>query len=187
MTLNVRNLEWLRGQKEWTPETGARLHEMMTDMLKGHNILEQQTNSNFNGEPAPPPAIQRMSVTPTEVGHHVSITHEGDFYRGIHYHVEASDNPHFTNPYPVYTGPAREMDLATGSKTLYFQAFASYGNSGNTSTVYHGGSVPQPVKGGTIGRAGPSQGSGTGRPGQGQSGFGPIPWRGNNPPVRSKS
>ena len=184
MTASARNLDWLRGLKEWTPEAGARFHEMITDMLKNDSILEQQTNSNISGVPAPPPRLQSVTVTPTGVGHHISINHGADFYRGVYYHVESSDNAHFSNPFPAYSGPAREIDLATGSQKLFFRAFASYQNSNNTSTVFHGGATPLPVAGGTAVPRGTSQGSGTGRPGEGISGFGPVQYRGSKPPQR---
>lgn len=186
MPINVRNLDWLRSLKggELPPEAGARLHEMLRDIVGGLNTLEQQTNSNLTGHPAPPPEIQGVTVTPTAVGHHVSINHGADFYRGAYYHVESSTSPNMTNPFPAYSGPAREIDLATGNQTLYFQAFSSYQNSGNTPAVFHGGQIPKPVTGGIATPRGTSQGSGTGRPGQGIAGFGPIPWRGLVPPVR---
>lgn len=187
MSLSVRNLAWLRSLKiEGVPDAGARLHEIVQDLMKGTNTLEQQTNSNLDGVPAPPPRLQAMTVTPTSVGHHVSINHGASFYRGIYYHVETSDNAHFSNPFPAYSGPAREIDLATGAQKLYFRSFASYQNSDNTTTIFHGGSVPQPVTGGTHVPRGVSQGSGTGRPGEGVSGFGTLQYRGNNPPERGK-
>ena len=183
-----RNLDWLRSLKvdSLPQDFGARLYELAKDLNRNSETLEQQTNSNLAGHPAPPPSLQAITVTPTLVGHHVSINHGGEYYRGVHYHVESADNPHFTNPFPAYSGPAREIDLATGSQELYWQAFASYPNSGNTTTVFHGGSTPQPVKGGTFTARGVSQGSGTGRPGQGRAGFGPIPFLGSKPPVRGQ-
>lgn len=189
MPANLRNLDWLRSVKvEGYPDFGARLFEALND-TRGHlNTLEDQTNSNLNGIPAAPPNIQAVTVTPTAVGHHVTINHGADFYRGLSYHVESADNPHFTNPFPEYSGPAREINLATGSQNRYFRAFASYQNSGNTPIVYHGGQTPQPVKGGTVFAGAPqqSQGSGTGLPGEGHSGFGTVPFRGSKPPVRNK-
>ena len=181
----MRNLAWLRGLKiDGIPDFGSRMHELVSDLVKGTNVLEQQGNFDLTGTPAPPPPLQSITVTPSETGHHVSINHGGNFYRGAYYHVEYADNPHFTNPFPAYSGPAREIDLATGSKNLYFQAFASYQNSNNTSIVYHGGSSPQPVQGGITTPLGASQGGGTSRPGEGRAGFGSVPWRGSNPPQR---
>jgi hypothetical protein len=187
MPASAPGLDWVRSLKlEGHPEMGANLHRLLRSFRDDLNTLEQQGNFNLNGTPAAPPNIQNVTVTPTSVGHHISINHGEAFYQGLYYHVESADNPHFTNPFPAYSGPAREIDLATGNQTLYFQAFASYQNSGNTPVVYHGGQTPQPVTGGKNVPRGTSQGGGTGRPGEGRSGFGPVPWRGLNPPVRNK-
>lgn len=178
MTVNIRNLDWLRSVKiEGHPEFGARLSETIRDLVAATSNIEQQTNSNASGEPAPPPPLQAVTVTPTAVGHHVSIDHGSEFYRGAFYHVESSATPAMTNPFPAYSGPAREIDLATGDQTLYFQAFASYATSGNTSPVFHGGTIPKAVTGGVSVPRGTSQGSGTNQPGQGLAGFGSIPFR----------
>lgn len=182
-----RNLAWLRSlQIPGVPEFGSRMNELISDLVANDQQLAQQTNSSLDAIPGPPPPLQKVVATPTETGMHVSITHQGDYYRGNFYHVEYADNPHFTNPFPAYSGPAREIDIPTGSKTLYVRAFGSYANSGNTSTVFHGGSTPQPVTGGTASPLGTSQGSGTGKPGQGISGFGPTPFTSGNgkAPVR---
>ena len=63
-----------------------------------------------------------------------SINHGGEYYRGVHYHVESADNPHFTNPFPAYSGPAREIDLATGSQGALLAGILklSMQNSSNT-------------------------------------------------------
>ena len=178
MTVNIRNLDWLRSVKvDGHPEFGARLSETIRDLITATTNIEQQTNADASGNPAPPPPLQAVTATPTSSGHHISINHGGEFYRGAYYHVEYADNPHFTNPFPAYSGPAREIDLATGGQKLYFQAFASYQASGNTSPVYHGGITPLPVTGGTIVARGTSQGGGTGQPGQGLQGFGSIAFR----------
>lgn len=186
MSANIRNLDWIKSVKVPGHEDfGARLFEALTDVKSGLGTLEQQTNSNLNGAPDPPPGLQAIKVTPTAVGHHVSISHGAEFYRGIHYHVEYADNSHFTNPFPAYTGPAREIDLATGPRSLFFRAFASYQNSGNTALIYHGGATPKVVPGGiSTSLSQQSQGSGTCQPGEGHSGFGNISFRGSKPPTR---
>ena len=181
----VRNLDWLRALKlDGIPEFGARMAELVSDLHANTSQVAEQTNSNLHGNPPPPP-LQAMTVTPTEVGHHVSIVHQPD-YRGTVYHVESSTSPNMTNPFPEYTGPAREINLATGGQKLYFQAFASYLNSGNTTPVFHGGTTPTAVTGGVITPRGASQGGGTGKPGSGLAGYGPVPFTGSKPPVRPK-
>ena len=188
MTLNVRNLDWIRSLKiEGAPEFGSRLFETISDMMKATTTLAQQTNADLSGNPAPPPRLQAMTVTPTETGAHISITHEGEFYRGISYHAEYSASPNFTNPFPVHMGPAREQDVPVGSKTLYWRAFAQYPTGDPTTAVYHGGTTPAAVTGGKASNLGTSQGSGTGRAGEGLSGYGRVPFRSKNgaPPIRS--
>jgi len=188
MSEQLRNLAWLRSLKiDGIPEFGARLSELVSDLHANTQQIAQQTNSSLTGNPQPPPPLQSVTVTPTEVGHHVSIKHEGDYYRGAVYHIESSTSPQFVNPHPEYTGPAREINLATGTQKLHFQAFASYLNSGNTTPVFHGGSTPVAVEGGKNVPRGTSQGGGTGKPGSGLAGFGPVPFTGSKPPVRGKS
>ena len=178
--ITIRHLNWLRSAKPTEEGYSSRLFEMFQDLKNATGNIEQQTNSDASGTPAAPPGIQSVTVTPTPVGHHVSINHGAEFYRGLYYHVESSDNSHFTNPFPEYSGPAREINLATGPRNLHFRVFASYQNSANSPAVYHG-----PVVGGTAFRGTlQSQGSGTGRPGEGHSGFGNVPFRGSKPPVR---
>lgn len=185
MSETPRNLSWLRKLKvDGIPDFGSRMHELVSDLVSNQKQIAQQTNSDLSGNPAPPPPLQSVSVTPTEVGHHISIAHEGDFFQGNVYHIESSESSNFTNPHPEYTGPAREINLATGTQNLHFRAFASYLNGANTAPVFHGGTTPVPVKGGTASPRGQSQGSGTGRPGQGLSGYGPVPYRGSKPPQR---
>jgi hypothetical protein len=173
------------------PEFGSKMVKMMRDFVQQSNNVESQVNANATGDVGAPPPLQSMLVTPTSVGHHVSISHGSEFFRGCVYHVEGSMNASFANPFPLYTGPAREIDLATGKAALYFQAFASYPTSANTPPVFHGGLIPQPVTGasGGVPYSGTSQGSGTGLPGQGRQGFGSNPFRSSNgiPPVRGLS
>lgn len=186
MPLSVLNLAYLRNADPNSPGYGARLYEALLSIQGAHNAVESQTNSNSNGQPEPPPNLDGILVTPTSVGHHISIQHGGEFYRGIEYHGDYADNPQFTNPFPWHAGPARELDLATGSKKLYFRAQGQYPTGSSTPPVYHGGSVPVAVTGGADVPLGLSQGSGTGIPGEGLQGFGALPYRTNTgtPPVR---
>jgi len=182
-----RNMAWLRAIKTpEIPDLGVRLHEMITDIVTNQNAIAQQTNSSLEGNPAPPPPLQRVTATSTATGVHVSIQHEGEFYRGIGYHGDYSTSPSFTNPFPFTMGPSREADLPIGNQTVYVRAFGQYPTSAPTSPVYHGGSTPMPVTGGRASTLGTSQGSGTGKPGQGLQGFGQQAYRSatGKPPIR---
>lgn len=186
MPLTLRNLAWLRTLKggQLPDDFGARMHELITDLQSNDTQIAQQTNSALGGNPQPPPPLQSMTVTPTETGVHLSLNHGGEYYRGVEYHAEYADNNQYTNPFPVHMGPSREMDVPTGTQKLYWRAAPGYQTSALAPHVVHGGNTPVPVTGGTKGMLGRSQGSGTGKPGQGLSGYGPVPYTSTNPPTR---
>jgi hypothetical protein len=171
------------------PQIGVTLYQTLRAFQTQQQNLAQQTNANLNGEPAAPPPLAGITVTSTSAGHHISLTHPGEFYRGVEYHAFYSENKHFTNPFPVYMGPSREHDVATGGKALYFGAFAQYPTGQPGPVVYHGGATPIAVTGGVDAPLGTSQGSGTGLPGVAQSGHGPVAFRSASgaPPVRGTS
>jgi|SRR5271165_3174467 len=188
MPSTPRNLAWLRGLKiDGVPDFGSRMSELVNDLVSSHNQLAQQTNANLDGHVTPPPPLQGVTATPTSTGIHVSIQHDGEFYRGTEYHGEYADNPHFTNPFPFSMGPTREYDLPIGPRTVYVRTFAQYQNGSPTNPVYHGGISPVSVTGGTHLPLGTSQGSGTGRPGQGLQGYGSTNFRSatGKPPTRT--
>lgn len=187
MPLNIKNLAYIRNVSTTEhPDLGAKLYEALQSIQSAHNNAEMQTNADSTGIPQPPPPLGGIVVTPTEVGHHVSFQHPGDFYRGVEYHGQYADNKDFTNPVPFHAGPSREIDLATGSQKLFFAGQATYPTSAPTAPVYHGGVQPIAVKGGISTPLGKSQGSGTGTPGQGLQGYGSTPFRSSNgsPPTR---
>lgn len=171
------------------PSLGVLLYQTLRAMQTHTNNLAMQVNGDVQGQPASPPPLGSITVTPTTTGHHISLNHPGEFYRGVEYHAFYADNPHFTNAFPVYMGPAREADVATGTKKLYFGAFPQYPTGNPGSVVYHGGPQPIAVAGGVESPLGTSQGSGTGLPGQAHSGHGPLQFRTLTgvPPVRATS
>lgn len=172
-----------------SPSVGVLLYQTLRAMQTHTSNLAQQTNGDVAGRPAAPPPLAGMTVTPTSVGVHVSLAHPGEYYQGVEYHAEYADNPHFSNPFPVYMGPAREHDVAVGTKKLYWRAFPQYPTGSPGAAVYHGGAQPIAVTGGVDSPLGSSQGSGTGQPGQGLAGHGPVPYRTltGAPPVRGNS
>ncbi len=173
----IRNLNYIRS----LPVFGDRLYEAISDLDHQHQTVAQQTNSNPTGQPLPPPAIDSLTVTGQNGHFHAQIHHSADFYRGVEYHIEYADNQAFQNPRPVALGPSREWHDFLGNGTYFFRAFAAYPSSPAGPAAYHGGATrPQPVSGGGL-IGGPAflapQGSGTGAPGEGLSGPGPIPFR----------
>lgn len=186
MSIKIRNLAEIRSAKEWTPELAGKVYEAIQDINSAVSNHLLQTNGDPSGQPQAPPALDAINVTPTTTGHHVSLTHTADIYRGIEYHAFYADNPNFTNAFPVYMGPSREADVATGSKRLFFGAFPQYPTGKPGPLIYHGGNQPIGVQGGTESPLGTSQGSGTGTAGVAHSGHGPVQFRSSTgvPPIR---
>jgi hypothetical protein len=187
MPLSVRNLDWLRKlDVPGVPAFGARLHETVTDIIKGANVIEQQTNSSATGNPAQPPAPQGMVVVPHPQGVDVAIQHEGDFYQGCEYYVDFADNPHFQNARTQHIGQTRNAVIPLGAWDGYFQVRAQYPTGQSSAPVIFGGASPKMVRGGSVSTVSllASEGCGTTRPGQ-PPGFG-APYRGSVPPKRIK-
>lgn len=191
MPVNVPNIDYLQSleSKEF-PDLGPKLAEALRGIAAQVTTIEQQTNSNANGQPQSPPSINSVNVTGKNGHFNIAITDNNQVYRDVHYWAEHADNPNFVNPIVIHMGMSRNHNEFLGNVTRYWRAYSSYGASPPSSPVYHGTSAqPRPVRGGgSVG--GPSfqasQGSGTGTPGQGISGPGPIPFRSSTgvPPTR---
>ncbi len=187
----LKNLSWLKSLSlPDSPDFGTKLSEMIVEMQQGIGNIAQQTNSNPTGDPLPPPPVNGLNVTANNGHFQVAINHEGaEFYRGIKYYVDHSDNPQFTNAHTVELGAARNANLFLGNSSRYFRAYAAYTPSQPGPVAYHGGAQPTPVLGGGA-IPGPrfqlSEGSGTGTRGVSHSGPGPVPFRTRTggPPTR---
>lgn len=169
----VKNLASIKAQ------FGARLYEALQSIQDQSVTMQQQTNSNATGEPAPPPPIAGVHVSTGPGGEfQVAISDPGQISRGINYFAEHADNPQFTNSHIVDMGQSRNLSAHMGSQSLYWLAYSSYSGSRPSQAAYHGSqSAPVPVKGGVAGVRSQSQGSGTGAPGQGLVGPGPVQQR----------
>ncbi len=170
---------------------GQRILEALDDIYQQHSNLAQQVNGNSTGQPQAPPQVGGLKVTGQNGHFNIAISDpKNPIYRDIHYWVEHSADPHFTNSHVIHMGQSRNHNLFLGNVTRYFRAFSSYSSSPPSTPVYHGMSAtPLPVVGGgTVG--GPlftdGQSSGTGTPGQGLQGPGVTPFRSPNgiPPSR---
>lgn len=178
MTISVRNLAWLRNLTvPGAPSFAARMSEIVSDLMGGTNTLEQQTNSNLAGSPAPPPEPNALQIIPHPQGVQFQISHNSDFYQGIKYEIDCSSKG-VTHSYDV--GSSRNGILPVGALTAEYQVRALYPTGVSSSPVR----FPGPITGGTGSHdLLPSQGSGTTRPGQ-PPGFG-GPYRGTLPPKRT--
>jgi hypothetical protein len=189
--MNIKNLDYIRGLKSSDfPDIGAKLYEALKSIADQAANTQQQTNTNPKGQPTPPPAINALKVTGQNGHFNLAIEDNNPIYRGVQYYAEHDTSPNFTNPQVIHLGDARNHNVFLGNQTLYWRAYSSYSSSAPSAPAYHGSAAtPSPVIGG--GNVGgplfqPSQGSGTGTPGQGLAGPGLVPFRSTTgePPVR---
>ena len=163
--------------------------------LAFRNIHKQLANLSIQGnaaldapQNAAPPQVNGVTVTASGGVAHVQITDNNqNLYRGVQYHVQyAPAETKFAAPITYPMGPSRDARIPVGTQLLQYRVFSDYPTSPPSAPVYHGGASPIAVAAtGTEQPAIPlGQGSGTGTPSQ-ISGYGPVPWRGNNPPKRS--
>lgn len=176
-----------------TPEHGAigvKILEALQEMQQHLGNVAQQVNANPTGQPAAPPSVSGLKVVGQNGHFTFAITDQSDRFRGVRYYLEHADNPHFQNSTIVSLHDSRNGHLTMGDVTRYFRAYSAYATSESGAPAYHGSEVaPLPVQGGgSIG--GPavleSQSSGTGTPGVGLSGPGPVAFTSPNgiPPSR---
>lgn len=185
-----RNLAYIRGiSSPDMPDIGSKLYEVFQGILQQNQNVQQQTNSNGDANPTPPPQVNGVQVSGANGYLHVAINDTNDIYSGVQYYADHADNPNFTNAQTVPMGSSRNATIAVGNQDRYVQVYSSYGSSPSSPPVIHGGVVPVSVNGGGTNSGPaflPSQGSGTGLPGQPGSGNGQIPFRSTNgkPPTR---
>lgn len=184
MSASWRNFDWMRNLKiEGNPAAGQRFYELLSDARRDVSTLEQQTNSNLNGSPTPPPAPDALNVVPHPQGVEFAISHNSNFYQGLKYEIDATANG-TTHSYDV--GASRNGFLPVGPLTATYKVRALYPNGQSSGAVAHGGATPTPVVGASVSRVAmlPGQGSGTTRQGQ-PPGFGGAFRSANGaPPVR---
>ena len=177
MAFTVPHLEKLRQ----IPDFGQYLYEALAAVQQQSGNIEQQTNTNANGHPEAPPPLDALSVKSKDGHYSIALQHNAAISRGVRYYVEHDTSPAFTNPQVISLGDARNHHVFLGSGARYWRAYAAYASSAPSRPTYFGSAaVPTPLEGG--GSIGPpavqrSQGSGTGAPGQGLSGPGPVPVR----------
>lgn len=192
--MNIKNIDYISklASKEF-PELGPKLAEALKSIAQQTANVAQQLNGNGSGSPQPPPPVNGLKVTGKNGHFNIAIQDGNKIFRDIHYYVEHSDNPHFTNPSVIHLGHSRNHSIFLGNVTRYWRAYSAYASSSTSSPAYHG-SPTSPVGvvgGGTIGGPEflPSEGSGTGAPGVGLSGPGPVPFRSPNgaAPIRNSN
>ena len=193
--MQVPHLSYFQNAKPDDPELPRRIAEALRAIAAQSTTTEQQGNLNPHGQPSAPPNIQRVTATGQNGTLHVSIQDQSEgLARGVNYYVEHSAFPDFRDSQVRNIGDSRSHSEFIGNGTRYVRAYSAYPGSPRSAHAYHGSPVsPTAVSGGgSIGPPAylPSQGSGTGAPGQVGVGPGPLPkrtaesgvqWRGQQP------
>lgn len=183
--MKIPNLEFLKSVRSGEPIPdgfGARLFEALRAIGAQSANTEQQSNTNPQGQPLPPPSPNGINVAAKDGHHTVTISDQNPgVKRGVNYWLERDTSPNFSNPHIIDLGQSRNHSEFLGNGTYYWRGYSSYGSSPASKPVYHGSEVqPQAVNaGGPIGAPAvlESQGSGTGAPREGLVGPGPVPVR----------
>lgn len=160
------------------PGAGQWLAEFSQSLQRKVQNIEQQTNSNADGMPRTPPAINTFAMTNGPSGEiQFSIEDNAPISRGINYSVDLDTSPNFSNPHTFHLGPARNGHINLPGQTFYGRATSWYSPTSPSPYVYHGGeATPATITGGVKGIRSASQGSGTGAKGSG-GGPGPVLFR----------
>lgn len=180
--MEIPHSGYFRNATPADPQFSWKLADVIDAINKQSAVTERQGNLNPKGQPDPPPNIQSVTATGANGVLHVSIQDQSaNLNRGVNYYVEHSAFPDFRDSQVRNIGDSRSADFTIGNATRYVRAYSAYPSSPPSAHVYHGRAVaPTPVSGG--GNVGPpawlpSQGSGTGAPGQVGVGPGPLPSR----------
>lgn len=171
--MKIQNLELFRAKDKY-------LYEALSSIQTQTGQIETQGNFNATGNPPVPPPIGQLVVTTGPSGEfQITIHDSGEFGRGNNYFAEHDTSPAFSNPHVVDMGQSRNHSIYLGNQKLYWRAYSASISGSPSSPAYHGGNAtPKAVQGGIPGNRAPSQGSGTGAPGVGLLGPGPVQTRG---------
>lgn len=135
-------------------------------VIPGIQNVAAQTNAEPGGsQNAPPPTIAGFAVTQAGGIHDLQITDNAPAYRGVNYFAEYSQTPDFRNAHQIDLGSSQNHRANLGSGTYYWRASSSYGTSGPSPFVYHGGLKPAAVGSGSY--LGPPMSQRQGAPGYG--------------------
>jgi len=149
------------------PTHGALLQKIITAV----NTLAENTTSSAVGRSTAPPPINALNVKVAGEYAHVTITHTGNIQQGVHYFVEAANNPQFNGAHPIHFGTSRTrdpihlaaLDDSGAAQKWYLRGYAQYPGSDPSAPVAYGGTSPTAITptGTTQLTWQPSTGSGT--------------------------
>jgi len=159
------------GQLKHIATVDPRLYEVLSQLVKSQNMLNNLHGLDTSGIVTAPPDIGSLVVTAANGVFRATITDRGAVNKGITYFLEHDVSASFLTPVTVNLGPSRNWLEFLGSGNFFFRAYSQYPLSPPSAKIL---STPAFVAGGGA-IAGPnpqpSPGSGTSPlPGSGYGG-----------------
>ncbi len=141
-----------RALTKWIQQDSAK-GLLIQKVITGLNSLGFNIGASPVGRIAPPPPINGLNVTVGGEYAHVTINHNAAIRQGIHYFVEAANNPSFIGAHPIHYGTSRTrdpihlapMDSNGNPQSWYLRGYAQYPGSSPSKPVVYGGSSPTAI------------------------------------------
>lgn len=170
-----------RALAKWVQQDSAK-GTLVQKVINSVNSLGFNIGASPVGRTAPPPPINGLNVTVGGEYAHVTINHNSPIRQGVHYFVEAANNPSFIGAHPIHYGTSRTrdpihlapLDSNGDAQSWYLRGFAQYPGSDPSEPFVYGGSQPTAIttSGTTRLTWNPSTGSGTASNTGGQTAWG---------------
>jgi|ERR1700674_220374 len=188
----------LQGGRElnYVAQKDAYAGTLFSRIIEAVNTLAKNAGVAAVGKIAPPPPIDAINVSGTQVGDtitvpgevlHHTLTHNQAISKGVNYFSEVDTNPNFTQPHVIPHTASRSsflslptfLDDGVTKQTYYLRSYAQYhGSDPSKPTVLggSGGAIKIQMSGTSSGTLLSSTGSGTAAPNgqQGAHGLGKV-------------
>jgi len=178
-------------------ENGKFIQSALQRIEDAVNALGKNSAVAPKGKIPSPPQVNALTVKTDGNGLvHAVVSDSNPIAKGLHYFVEYSTDPAFSQPHVVHLGASRSMNPITlpasdddgNPQRFFFRAYSQYPGSDPGAPQHFGGDTPTPIDPGGTAQMTliPSTGSGT-APNDGQrggSGFGRVLVRPQGGPKR---
>ena len=173
--LQYPNRSWIQMQMD------RRLADALDAIQAAVNTIAAKTGADPVGPTQPPPTVSALNVSKLSDGSLQAVIQDQNPIKwGIHYFLEHSTTPNFSQPHVIHLGQSRQWSGPDISKSFpYWRAYSMYpGQQEQSTPIYHNGIIATAL-------VQPSTGSGTasGNGTQGGQGFGTVALR--MPPQRN--
>lgn len=127
--LTPRNLNQIRAKDQM-------LGDCLTDIVKAHNNVAQQTNASPVGVTPEPTGHSALTVKGGAGYFAIQITDNSPSFRGKEHFVAVSETTDFANAHKIHLGASKTWYGQLGAKTLHFASYPSLPTSGPAQPIY---------------------------------------------------